>query len=281
MKTCMNCATPNADQATSCSRCGALLSTPSAAESETIVGPWKPPPPGGGTPGGGTPGGSWQGQPPGGGTPGGPWQGQPPGGGSAGGPWQGQPPGGGSAGGPWQGQPPGGGTPGGPWQGPPPGGTVGGSWQAPAARPASTGFKLDIERWSVPDRVVGGATLILFISLFLPWFTYGGSSVDGLWHGYEYLTLIIALGIIGYLIARAAIPSFQPNMPVSHDMVLLAASAINLLLVLIGFLARPSASAFFVTVTASWGFGAFLALIAALAATIAAVRPVLAARARQ
>jgi hypothetical protein len=226
MKTCMNCATPNADQATSCSRCGALLSTPSASEGETIVGPWQAPPPRGGTPGGGTPGGPWQPSPPG-------------------------------------------------------GGTVGGSWQAPQARPATTGFKLDIERWSVPDRVVGGATLILFISLFLPWFTYGGSSVDGLWHGYEYLTLIIALGIIGYLIARAAIPSFQPNMPVSHDMVLLAASAINLLLVLIGFVARPSASAFFVTVTASWGFGAFLALIAALAATIAAVRPVLAARARQ
>jgi hypothetical protein len=102
-----------------------------------------------------------------------------------------------------------------------------------------------------------------------------------LWHGYEYLTLIIALAIIAYLVMRAVLPSLPFNIPVPHDTLLLAASAVNLLLVLIGFLARPSASAFFVTVTASWGFGAFLGLIAALAATAAAARPVVAARTRR
>jgi hypothetical protein len=129
--------------------------------------------------------------------------------------------------------------------------------------------------------VVGGATLVLFIALFLPWFTYGGDSVDGLWHGFEYLTLIIALAIIAYLIMRAALPSLPFNLPVPHETLLLAATGVNLLLVLIGFLARPSASAFFVTVTADWGFGAYFGLIAALVALVAAASPVVQARTRR
>jgi hypothetical protein len=217
MKTCPRCAAPNADEAASCSGCGAMLAA-SPSEAETAWGPSQAPPP---------PGTAW-----------------------------------------------------GPPQGPPPG-TSWGPPQAPPPRTPATAFKLDVERWPTTDRVAGGATLVLFIALFLPWFTYGGQSVDGLWHGYEYLTLIIALGIIAYLIARAALPSLPFNNTVPHDRLLLAATAVNLLLVLIGFLARPSASAFFITVTADWGVGAYFGLIAALVAVAAAASPVVTARTRR
>lgn len=150
----------------------------------------------------------------------------------------------------------------------------------PTATP-TPGIRLDAARWSGADRVAGVATLVLFISLFLPWFTSGGYSVNGLWHGYEYLALILALAIIMYLVARAVVSPLQLNWPVWHDLLLLIGTGINLLLVLIGFLSRPSGSAFFFTFTASWAFGAFLSLIAAVVAVAAAASPLLAERTRQ
>jgi len=153
-----------------------------------------------------------------------------------------------------------------------------------SARPtgaAASEFRLDTARWSGADKVAGAATLVLFITLFLPWFGYGGQSVDGLWHGFEYITLIVALAIVAYLIALAAVPSLQLNSAVRHDLLLLTGTAVNLLLVLIGFLAKPSASVFFVTVSADWEFGAFFGLIAALVAVGAAASPLLAERTRR
>ena len=41
-------------------------------------------------------------------------------------------------------------------------------------------FKFDAKRWSQADRIAGGATLVLLISLFLPWFSVRfGASSDG------------------------------------------------------------------------------------------------------
>jgi hypothetical protein len=54
-----------------------------------------------------------------------------------------------------------------------------------AAAPA---FNLDLKRLTRNDRMVGGATIVFVISLFLPWFTVSdgvfSASVNGLWHGY-------------------------------------------------------------------------------------------------
>jgi hypothetical protein len=146
---------------------------------------------------------------------------------------------------------------------------------------ATSGIKLDAARWSGADRVAGVATLVLFISLFLPWFTSGGYSVNGLWHGFEYLTLILALAVIVYLVARAVVSPLQLAWPVRHDLLVLTCTGINLLLVLIGFLSRPTGSAFFFTVTADWDFGAFFSLTAAVVAVAAAVSPLVAERTRQ
>lgn len=129
------------------------------------------------------------------------------------------------------------------------------------------------------DRIAGGATLVLFISLFLPWFSVSAgfgnftasSSVDALTaHGYLYLVLLLALAMLGYLIMSAGLDHL-PDLPLRHEQILGAAAAVNLLLVLIGVLVMPGGGSSLVKV--SWDFGAFIGL----AAAIVAVAPLAAA----
>lgn len=133
--------------------------------------------------------------------------------------------------------------------------------------------KVYAERWSTTDRVTGGATLVLSVSLFLPWFEYSGQTADGLWHGFEYVTLIISFAILAYLALRAGLGSMPLNSVLPHTGLLTWATVINFVLVLVGFLARPNASAFVVTITANWDFGAFLGLLAAVVAAAAVIGP--------
>jgi len=74
-----------------------------------------------------------------------------------------------------------------------------------------TAIAFDARRWSFADQVTGGATLVLLISLFLPWFgTDGGFlsvTVNGMWHGYMVIAVMLALAILGYLVLRAGFGS--------------------------------------------------------------------------
>ena len=90
-----------------------------------------------------------------------------------------------------------------------------GALTAPQPTPAPMAFRLDATRWTTADRVTGAATLVLFVSLFLPWFSVSAglgnftasSSADALAaHGFLYLVLFLALAI-GLI---AAIVSFVP-----------------------------------------------------------------------
>jgi hypothetical protein len=144
---------------------------------------------------------------------------------------------------------------------------------APAGAPATAGssipaFKFDAARWSLADRIGGIATVVLFISLFLPWFTYSAGfggfsvsvSVNGLWHGWMYLTLIISIAIVAYLVLRAGWDRLPVSQDIPHLTVMLAATLINVLLTLIAFIDKPGGGG------VGWGFGAIVGLIAALAA---------------
>ena len=82
---------------------------------------------------------------------------------------------------------------------------------------------------------------MLFISLFLPWFSVSAgfgnftasSSADALTaHGYLYLVLLLTLAMLGYLIARASLKDL-PELPVTGDQLLAAAAGVNLLLILV------------------------------------------------
>ena len=145
---------------------------------------------------------------------------------------------------------------------------------APGAA-AAPAFKFDLKRLTRNDQIVGGATLVLLIALFLPWFVASDAfitvSVNGLWHGWEYITFLIALVLLAYLVMRAGFAKLPFNLPLPHEQLLLAGTGINLLLVVIGFLIRPGAGI-------GWGFGAFLGLIAAAVAAAPFAIPAIRAR---
>ena len=70
------------------------------------------------------------------------------------------------------------------------------------------GLQFDAKRWTRADEIAGVATILLFISLFLPWFTISVSashsgSGNGLWHGWMFITLILCILIVAYLVLRA------------------------------------------------------------------------------
>ena len=126
---------------------------------------------------------------------------------------------------------------------------------------AAPSFAFDLKRWSLQDRICGIATLVLFVALFLPWFSYNlvfvSISVDGLWHGWTYLVLLLCLAIMAYLVVRAGLRE-MPTLPMADVQLLLIATSVNALLVLLAFVFKPSGSA--------WDFGAVLGLIAAIVA---------------
>ena len=142
--------------------------------------------------------------------------------------------------------------------------------------PAQTGssFKFDVKRWSQTDRIVAIATLVLFVSLFLSWFGAGiylyKLTVDGLWHGYMYITLIVSLAIMGYLALVAGMETLPFKLPASHAQLLLVATGLNFVLTLISFLTKPSGT--------SWQYGAYIGLIAAFVAVAPRVVPAIQAR---
>ena len=68
-------------------------------------------------------------------------------------------------------------------------------------------FRLDLRQLSRADQTVGAASLVVLVSLFLPWFGFGtlgaNISVAGTTaHGYLVIVVIVALLMAGYLLLR-------------------------------------------------------------------------------
>ncbi len=147
---------------------------------------------------------------------------------------------------------------------------------ATAAGSAVPAYKFDVARWTQADRIAGIATLVLFISLFLPWFTvsfgFASGSVNGLWHGWMYITLILSIVIIAYLVLLAGWDKLPISQDVPHLTVMMIATIVNAVLVLIAFIDKPGGSG------VGWGFGAILGLVAALVAAAPYAIPQLRAR---
>lgn len=142
------------------------------------------------------------------------------------------------------------------------------------------GYNFDAARLSQADRISGVASLVLLISLFLPWFTASAGilseSASGTTaHGYLWIVFILSLAIVAFLLFGAGYAELPFRLPVDREMALLVATGINLLLVLIAFFVKPSGGGF---VTISWSFGAFLGLIAAIVAVVPLALPRLRAR---
>jgi hypothetical protein len=120
------------------------------------------------------------------------------------------------------------------------------------------------------DRLVGGASLIVLISLFLPWFSVslgalGSASASGTSaHGWLWFVFVIDLALLAYLVLAAGYEQLPFRLPWRHEQLLLAASGLSLLLVLLAFLFKPSGG--ITGIKVGWDFGAFIALLAAIAA---------------
>lgn len=142
------------------------------------------------------------------------------------------------------------------------------------------GYAFDVHRWALSDKIAGAASLVVLISLFLPWFSgsyvsFGSStptsmgSVAGTTvHGWLWLVFVVVLAILAYLALVAGFQVLPFQSPLRHDQLLLAATGLNLALVFIAFLLKPSTYGI-EGVSIGWSAGAFLALIAAIVAVAA------------
>jgi hypothetical protein len=126
---------------------------------------------------------------------------------------------------------------------------------------------LDFTRLSRPERITAIATLVLFVSLFLPWFTYnfefGSLSLNGLWHGWTYLVLILSLAILAYFITRAGFDEVPFKLPMPEEQLLLIATSVNAVLSILAFVLKPGG---FGVNSIGWGFGAFVGVAASIVA---------------
>lgn len=145
--------------------------------------------------------------------------------------------------------------------------------------PKKSAFSFDMKRWSSVERTTAIATLVLFVALFLPWFTYnfgvGTASVDGLWHGWMYLVFFLSLAILVFLVSRAGFSEMPFRLPMAEEQFLLVATVVNLVLTVLAFVDKPGGVGFS---GIGWGFGAIVGLIAAVVAALPLGMPALRAR---
>jgi hypothetical protein len=165
---------------------------------------------------------------------------------------------------------------------PPAGAHAASSVPGPGTHAAKPQVKFDLASIGQTDRLVGGGTLILFIALFLPWFSvslgaFGSASFSGLTsHGYLYITLILALAVIALIVAETlGVFKLPETSPLTRDQILLIATGINFVLVLIAFLLKPGGDTHS---GVGWDWGAFVGLIAAVVAAFPLVWPAIQAR---
>jgi hypothetical protein len=150
-----------------------------------------------------------------------------------------------------------------------------GASRAAAARPQ---LKFDASQLTHVDRIVGIATVVLFISLFMPWFsinlgiaTISASGLSA--HGYLYLPFIVSLALIAFFTVSAlGLWTLPASSPLPRERLLLVGTTINFVLVLLAFLLKPGGSA------VGWSYGAFVGLAASIVALVPLARPLIEAR---
>jgi len=160
---------------------------------------------------------------------------------------------------------------------------------APAARASSLPvYKFDLKNLSLFEQIGAGATLLLFISLFLDWYSYsianckavsefggacgssGQSALGG--NGFLYLTLILCLVLLAIYGAKLGWGSLPFKLPFSETQLFTGLIGLNFFLFILGFFLTPSAPAFS-GISVGWDYGAFIGLIAGLATLVPIVVP--------
>jgi len=141
------------------------------------------------------------------------------------------------------------------------GGTV-----SPAAPRPQTAISIDFRRLGIGDIIALVGSVLLFISLFLTWYTApgpGGGSVSALGTyagGWRVLILVLDIVVVLYLFVRTMTPRGF-TLPLPHWQLLTVVLGLQFLLTLLAFLVKPN-----VGVSLSWGYGAFIGLIVSVIA---------------
>jgi hypothetical protein len=162
----------------------------------------------------------------------------------------------------------------------------------PGSVGALSNFKFDLNRLTTADRIIGVATLIAMISIWLPWYTasetfltqtWSGSASGTGYHGWLWIEFLLALVVLVYLVAKAGFDELPVNLPLQHESRLLVATSLQFLLLLIAFFTGPSAPSQAdlgaegittgVSASTGWGAGAFIGLLAAIVAAAPVVVP--------
>ena len=125
------------------------------------------------------------------------------------------------------------------------------------------------------DLVVGSATLVLLVSFWLPWYSFGPISVDGLSvHGWLFIAMFDSIVLVVYvLIIAFDVGDLAAQGRLSKDQLLALITGVNLALVVLAFLLKPAGF--------SWSWGAPLAVAAAAVAFVPFGGPLIRARRRR
>ena len=112
----------------------------------------------------------------------------------------------------------------------------------------------------VKERVTGLATLALLVSLWLPWYSIGPFSADGLSvHGWLFIVVLNSIVLVLYALVTAfGVGDLAAPGRMSKDQLLALMTGVNVALVVLGFLLKPAGF--------SWSWGALLAVVAAIVA---------------
>ena len=125
------------------------------------------------------------------------------------------------------------------------------------------------------ERVAGPATLALLVSFWLPWYSIGPFSADGLSvHGWLFIAVLDSIVLVLYVLITAfGVGDLVEQGRMSKDQLLVLMTGLNVALVLLGFLLKPAGF--------SWSWGAFLALAAAIVAFLPFGVPLIQAQRRR
>jgi hypothetical protein len=128
---------------------------------------------------------------------------------------------------------------------------------------------------STQDKVFGPATLILLASFWLPWYSVGPFSIDGLSvHGWLFIAVLGAIVLVLYVFITAfGVGDLAAQGRLSKEQLLTVLTGVNLALVVLAFLLKPAGF--------SWAWGALLALAAAIVAFAPFGVPLIQARRRR
>ncbi len=117
-----------------------------------------------------------------------------------------------------------------------------------------------LQALNAQDRVAGPATLALLVSFWLPWYSVGPFSADGLSvHGWLFISVLNSIVLVLYVLITAfGVGDLAEQGRISKEQLLVLLTGVNVVLVALGFLLKPTGF--------SWSWGAFLALAAAIVA---------------